>query len=70
MTDGRTNGRTDERKISPFYRTSSPIGAAAQKNRKMRPGQKRGDKMQDKKMGRQDKRKKNWELRSKTKNGE
>ena len=25
------NGRTDGRKISPFYRTSSPIGAAAQK---------------------------------------
>ena len=29
--DGRTYGRTDGRKISPFYRTSSPIGAAAQK---------------------------------------
>ena len=29
ITDGRTNERTDERKISPFYRTSSPIGAAA-----------------------------------------
>ena len=28
---GRTDKRTDERKISPFYRTSSPIGAAAQK---------------------------------------
>ena len=28
--DGWTyNGRTDGRKISPFYRTSSPIGAAA-----------------------------------------
>ena len=25
----RTDVRTDERKISPFYRTSSPIGAAA-----------------------------------------
>ena len=25
------NGRRDERKISPFYRTLSPIGAAAQK---------------------------------------
>ena len=25
----RTYGRTNERKISPFYRTSSPIGAAA-----------------------------------------
>ena len=25
----RTYERTDERKISPFYRTSSPIGAAA-----------------------------------------
>ena len=30
-TGGRTNGRTDGRKISPFYRTLSPIGAAAQK---------------------------------------
>ena len=29
--DGRTNVRTNGRKISPFYRTSSPIGAAAQK---------------------------------------
>ena len=29
--DGWTDGRTDGRKISPFYRTSSPIGAAAQK---------------------------------------
>ena len=28
-TDVRTNGWTDGRKISPFYRTSSPIGAAA-----------------------------------------
>ena len=27
--DGRTDGQTDKRKISPFYRTSSPIGAAA-----------------------------------------
>ena len=26
---GRTNGRTDGRKISPFYRTLSPTGAAA-----------------------------------------
>ena len=26
---GRTDKRTDERKFSPFYRTSSPIGAAA-----------------------------------------
>ena len=25
------DGRTDGRKISPFYKTSSPIGAAAQK---------------------------------------
>ena len=25
----RTDGRTNGRKISPFYRTSSPIGAAA-----------------------------------------
>ena len=43
LTDGRTDGRTDRRtdgrmdkrtdgwKISPFYRFSSPIGAAAQK---------------------------------------
>ena len=30
-TDVRTYGCTDGRKISPFYRTSSPIGAAAQK---------------------------------------
>ena len=33
QTDGRTDGRmdkrTDGRKISPFYRTLSPIGAAA-----------------------------------------
>ena len=29
-TDGRTDGQMDGRKISPFYRTSSPIGAAAQ----------------------------------------
>ena len=27
--NGRTYERTNERKISPFYRTSSPIGAAA-----------------------------------------
>ena len=27
--DGRMNGQTDKRKISPFYRTLSPIGAAA-----------------------------------------
>ena len=27
--DGWTNVRTNGRKISPFYRTSSPIGAAA-----------------------------------------
>ena len=27
--DGWTDGRMNERKISPFYRTSSPIGAAA-----------------------------------------
>ena len=29
--DESTYGRTNERKISPFYRTSSPMGAAAQK---------------------------------------
>ena len=28
---GGTDGRTDGRKISPFYRTSSTTGAAAQK---------------------------------------
>ena len=27
--DGQTDGQTNEQKISPFYRTSSPIGAAA-----------------------------------------
>ena len=27
--DGRTDGRTDVRNFSPFYRTSSPVGAAA-----------------------------------------
>ena len=27
--DGRTDERTNGRKISPFYRTLSPIGAAA-----------------------------------------
>ena len=27
--DRRMDGRTDRRKISPFYRTSSPIRAAA-----------------------------------------
>ena len=31
--DRWTNGRTDGRNFSPFYRTSSPIGAAAQKER-------------------------------------
>ena len=30
-TDGRTDERMDGQKISPFYRTLSPIGAAAQK---------------------------------------
>ena len=29
LMDGRTDGWTDGQKISPFYRTSSPIGAAA-----------------------------------------
>ena len=28
-TGGRTDGRTDGRNFSPFYRTSSPVGAAA-----------------------------------------
>ena len=32
-TDGRTDGRMDGQKISPFYRTLSPIGAAAQKEK-------------------------------------
>ena len=30
-TDGRTDVRTDGRNLSPFYRTSSPVGAAARK---------------------------------------
>ena len=29
QTDGQKDGRMDGQKISPFYRTSSPIGAAA-----------------------------------------
>ena len=29
VTDGRTDGWTNKQKISPFYRTLSPIGAAA-----------------------------------------
>ena len=29
--DGRTNGQTDGRNFTPFYRTSAPAGAAAQK---------------------------------------
>merc|ERR1712212_1269277 len=33
----RTYERTYGRKISPFYRTSSPIGAAAQKDTKRAP---------------------------------
>ena len=28
-TNGQTDEQTDKRKISPFYRTSSPIGATA-----------------------------------------
>ena len=32
-TDEQMNEQTNERKISPFYRTLSPIGAAAQKAR-------------------------------------
>ena len=39
-TDGRMDGRTNGRKISPFYRTSSPIGAAAQKGKKRHKGKK------------------------------
>ena len=30
-TDGWTDGRTEGQNFSPFYRTSSPVGAAAQK---------------------------------------
>ena len=30
---GRTDVRTDVRNFSPFYRTSSPVGAAAQKRK-------------------------------------
>ena len=46
-TGGWTYGRTYGRKISPFYRTSSPIGAATQKliqvqkNKFERPGRKK-----------------------------
>ena len=29
--DGRMDGRTDGRNFSPFYKTLSPVGAAAQK---------------------------------------
>ena len=28
-TEGRTDGRTDGRNFSPFYKTPSPVGAAA-----------------------------------------
>ena len=28
-TDGRTDGQTDKRNFSPFYWTSSPVGATA-----------------------------------------
>ena len=43
----RTNKQTDGLKISPFYRTSSPTGAAAQKGKKKKgreegEGRKRG----------------------------
>ena len=34
--EGGTDGRTYGQKISPFYRTSSPIGAAAQKEDRCR----------------------------------
>ena len=34
--DERTNERTDGRNFSPFYRTSSPTGAAAQKPKFLR----------------------------------
>ena len=33
--EGGTDGWMDKQKISPFYRTSSPIGAAAQKGRNL-----------------------------------
>ena len=38
-TDKRTVGRTDGRNISPFYRTLSPIGAAALKSEVFQTGQ-------------------------------
>ena len=31
QTDVQRDRRTDKRNFSPFYRTSSPLGAAAQK---------------------------------------
>ena len=37
-TDGRTDGRTDVRNFSPFYRTLSPVGAAAQKGYTLHAG--------------------------------
>ena len=33
QTDGRTDRQMDGQKICPFYRTLSPIGAAAQKGK-------------------------------------
>ena len=33
--DGRTDGRTDRRNFSPFYKTFFPVGAAAQKGKKL-----------------------------------
>ena len=46
--NGRTDKRTNGRKISPFYRTLSPIGAAAQKGRK-KEGRKPGKRQKEKK---------------------
>ena len=40
--DERTNKQTDGRKISPFYRNSSPIGAAALKGVVFTDGQTMG----------------------------
>ena len=57
------------RKISPFYRTLSPIGAAAQKGRQDQYEKKNwGDKTRDEKqMERQDARQKKWGYQTETK---
>ena len=43
------DGRTNEQKISPFYRTSSPIGAAAQKEEKEEEKEEGQEKEEEKK---------------------